>query len=113
LGDTPRLQIRRAPLPLEILQTENTETRLFRYDRPLSAAQERKARDLVVTLTPEQLVPPNHAVFDGFPCTAVMLRRGHEPMWTELNMAGLPREISELPAARFMRLFIDLEEEVS
>jgi hypothetical protein len=113
LGDTPRLQVRRAPQPFEALQEETPETKLFRYDQPLSAAQENRARELVITLTPENLVPPSHAVFDGFPCTAVVLRRGHEPMWTELNMAELPPEISDVPAARFLRLFIELEEEVS
>jgi hypothetical protein len=42
-----------------------------------------------------------------------MLRRGHEPIWTELNMAALPPEISQHPAACFLRWFIELEAEVS
>lgn len=114
LGDAPRLQVRRAPLPHEVLQAEDVDNRLFRYDQPLTAAQEQKARDLLPVLTPANLAsPPSHFVFDGFPCTAVLLRRGYEPIWTELNMGGLPPELREVPAARFMRLFIDLEAEAS
>lgn len=113
LGAKPRLQVRRAPLPFDVLQEEDSATRLFRYDRPLSAAQEQRARQVIAALTPEQLVPPRHNVLDGFPCKAALLRRADEPIWTELNMAGLPREIDAHPTARFLRLFIELETEVS
>jgi hypothetical protein len=112
LGDAPRLQIRRAPLPSDVLQDETAETKLFRYDRPLSAAQDQRARQLIATLTADNLSPPNHTILDGFPCKAAILRRAHEPIWTELNMAALPAEISAHPAAHFLQLFIDLEAEV-
>jgi hypothetical protein len=113
LGDRPRLQVRRAALPFEVLQTEDAAMKLFRYDQPLSAAQEHRARQLVTALTAENLAPPRHSVLDGFPCKAGVLRPAHEPIWTELNMAGLSPELSGHPVACFLRLFIELEAEVS
>jgi hypothetical protein len=113
LGEEPRLQVRRALLPFDVLQQEDAATKLFRYDRPLSAAQAQRARQLVAGLTAEQLAPPPHAVLDGFPCKAGLLRRGQEPIWTELDMAAAPPELSEHPSACFLRLFIELEAEVS
>jgi hypothetical protein len=113
LGEQPRLQVRRAPLPIDAVAGDKPEAQLFRYDQPLSAAQASQAEDLLATLTPEVLAPPNRFVFDGFPCSAVVLRRGAEPMWTELDMAGLPAELYEHPSARLLRLFIELEAEIS
>jgi hypothetical protein len=113
LGDEPRLQIRRAPLPGDVLEAETPESQLFRFDQPLSAAQEERVIELLATLTPEVLVPPNRFTFDGFPCSAVILRRGRDPLFTELNMAELPSELYEHPSAKLLRLFIELEAEVS
>lgn len=113
LGRESRLQVCRAPLLSDVLEVEDPATQLFRYDEPLTAEHETRVRELLFTLTPELLRPPHRFVFDGFPCTAVVLRARREPMWTDLDMAGLPAELYEHPSARLLRLFLELEAEVS
>jgi hypothetical protein len=111
LGDQPRLQIRRAPMPQDWIQAEDPEKKLFRYDGPLSDADVSRIKRVLAMLTSELLVPPNRFVIDGFPCSAAVFRRGATPLWTSLNMAGLPPQLYQHPSAKLLRLFIELEAE--
>lgn len=113
LGEHPRLQIRRAPMPLDWMHAEAPGAQLFRYDAPLSDEDVSRVKHLLTTLTAELLVPPNRFVTDGFPCEAGVFRRGATPIWTNLNMANLPQELRQHPSARLLRLFLELEAEVS
>jgi hypothetical protein len=112
LGDEPRLQIRRALPPQDWLKVEDPEAQLFRYDGPLSDEHISRVRRLLATFTADLLVPPSHFVLEGFPCSAVVLRRGAQPMWTTLNMSNLPAELYQHPSAKLLRMFMELEAEV-
>jgi hypothetical protein len=112
LGENPRLQVRRAPMPLDWMQSEDPAAQLFRYDAPLSDENVSRVKHLLATLTAELLVPPNRFGIDGFPCEAGVFRRGATPIWTNLNMASLPPELYQHPSARLLRLFLELEAEV-
>jgi hypothetical protein len=112
LGERPRLQIRRAPMPLEWMQAEDPVAQLFRYDAPLSDENVSRVKHLLATLTAELLAPPSRFGLDGFPCEAGVFRRGAAPIWTNLNMASLPPELYQHPSARLLRLFLELEAEV-
>ena len=113
LGEEDRLQVRRALQPLDWMRAEDPAAELFRYDGPLSGENSARARRLLASLTAELLDPPNHFVFDGYPCTAVVLRRGAEPMWTKLNMANLPAQLNDHPSAKLLRMFMELEAELA
>jgi hypothetical protein len=113
LGERPRLQIRRAPMPLDLIQAENPAASLFRYDAALSDENVARVKQVVSTLTAELSVPPTRFVMDGFPCEAGVFRRGATPIWTTLNMANLPPELYQHPSARLLRLFLELEAEAS
>jgi hypothetical protein len=111
LGDQPRLQIRRAPMPQDFLQAADPASQLFRYDAPLADENVSRVKRVLATVTAEVLVPPNRFVIDGFPCSAAVFRRGAAPLWTNLNMAGLPPELYQHPSAKLLRLFMELEAE--
>lgn len=112
LGERPRLQIRRTPLPVDLLHADNPAARLFRYDQPLSAEQTARVQRVVSALTPELGAPTESAVRDGFPCAALVLRRGAEPLWTKQNLASLSPHDPH-PIAQLLRMFLELEREVS
>jgi hypothetical protein len=109
LGDQPKLQIRRAPMPQDWVQADDPASALFRYDAPLSDENVSRVKRVLATVTAELLAPPNRFVIDGYPCSAAVFRRGAAPLWTNLNMAGLPPELYQHPSARLLRLFIELE----
>lgn len=112
LGERSRLQIRRALMPLDWMRADDPAAHLFRYDGPLSEEDIARVRRMLATLTAELVVPPNRMVFDGYPCAAVVLRRGAEPIWTNLDMANLPAELYQHPSAKLLRMFIELEAQV-
>lgn len=113
VGDQPRLQVRRALMPADWMRADDPSSQLFRYDAALSAENVSRVKHVLATLTAELAAPPNRFVIDGFPCEAGVFRRGAAPLWTSLNMAGLPPELYQHPSARLMRLFLELEAEVS
>jgi hypothetical protein len=80
---------------------------------PRAARNVSRVKHVLATLTAELSAPPNRFANDGFPCEAGVFRRGAMPLWTSLNMAGLPPELYQHPSARLMRLFLELEAEVS
>ena len=86
---------------------------MVKVDGALATAAADRVRALLRELTPEALIAPAHFVRDGFPCSAVVLRKGAEPLRATLNLAGLPRELREHPCARLLGLMLDLEAEVS
>lgn len=113
VGDQPRLQVRRALMPADWLQAEDPVASLFRYDGALSDENVSRVKHVLATLTAELAAPPNRFVVDGFPCEAGVFRRGAAPLWTSLNMAGLPPELYQHPTARLLRVFLEFEAEVS
>jgi hypothetical protein len=98
-------------MPQDWMQADDPQSKLFRYDAPLSEENVSRIKRVLATLTAELLVPPNRFVLDGFPCAAAVFRRGAAPLWTSMNMAGLPPELYQHPSAKLLRLFMELEAE--
>ncbi len=113
LADASRIRVRSMPFLRDLASVDAPETRMLKVDRPLPAAAGERVRAQLRELTPGALVAPAHFVKDGFPCSAVVLRRGAEPLRATLNLAGLPQELKAHPCARLLGLMLELEAEVS
>jgi hypothetical protein len=107
------IRVRSTPFLHDLARVEEPQRRMLKIDGPLSAVGAERVRALLRELTPEALIGPRHFVRDGFPCAAVVLRRGAEPLRASLNLAGLPAELKANPCVRLLELMLELEAEVA
>ena len=112
LGEPSRIALRSMPFLHDLEDSPDPAARLFRADLPLSAASAERVQALLDALDPAHLDPPPHFVYDGFPCSLIVLRRDAESLRVDLNLHGLSAEQRQHPSTRLLCHMLDLEDEL-
>jgi hypothetical protein len=110
LGQSSRIALRSLPFDLGDIPRETAG--MFRCTLPLRAASAARVQALIAEIDPARPEPPAEFVYDGFPCSALVLRRDAEPLRIDVNLGGLTREQRAHPSARLLHCILDLEDEV-
>jgi hypothetical protein len=102
------IRVHAAPWLADLWQHPERVPRIRREVGPLTLAAAERLRACVAAIGTDQGAPEDSFVKDGFPCTAVLLKRGAEPQRWQLNMSGLSPEQASHPVAQLIASLLEL-----
>lgn len=110
LGASSRVRLRTLPFLHDLRDAADPAERMLSRDLPLTAASVERLHALLDALDPLKLAPPTAPVHDGFPCSALVIRRAGEPLRIDVNLSGLDGEQQKHPSAQLLLCLLELED---